>query len=446
MASYADLTDSFKKALKVAYDLRLCFISVTNGSNSVDNFLLNSESLREDTPDYTEITQGAVVDGLRTMRETYADLPAQGRAIVDPTLVEIGKLIGSKSIVSDEINDTEQFWIDWRDYQENTADEKVTARAVTFAADPADSTAGAFRRLTVDHNDQKIEGGRFNNTVTADMDSKGGAFQATYVLNNGEGFVDGLDYLAGNGANIGELAPVSRNQQGGLVQNPMLLGSASTDGDDQTINNWTETTVAGTPIIKVDTANVFQEGLLTTLYSTSFSGATLASSVKLSQRLSSDILANKYTPVLPVIAIQLKGSWTGDITITWGGKTQAYTELDLTLNDFVFLFPDRDKDLYPVNFDAADAEFAVTIASDAGLSATDEVVIGMADIIPLTNIGGIWYGAAMDDVEPDMSDSVSWADTATAVGKIQDTLAFLYQDQTAKGWLNTTGTNTLADF
>lgn len=447
MASYADLTESFKRGLKIAQNMRRCLTDVTNGSNSVDSFDANSEALREDTPDYSVKTQAGVVAALKSLREEYAKLPERGRAVVDPTLVEIGKLIGSPSIVNDAIQDRARFWRDWRDYQENTADERVTGRAVTFASDPTDSSKGWFRRLTVDHNGQKIENGRFNNTVTAQLTQKTGTFQGSYELTAGDGATDALDYLGALGGVLGTLAPVSRGQPSTLIQNPTLLGSANTDNADQTINGpWVQTVNSGTPIVKVDKTNVFQQGLSTTAYSASFSGATGASSVKYAQPIPSAVLANPYAPVLPYLAVMLKGSWTGAIAIEWGGESQSFTEADLTVDTWVPLFVTRDADLYPINFDEASAEFAFTIASDSGLSASDEVVIGFADMLPLQGIGNIFYGAAMADVEPDLQDSVSWADSITVGGDIQDTLAFLYQDTDAGAFLNTTGTNLLADF
>lgn len=451
MATYAQITTGpFVEWVKWVNDERRCIQNVTLGSNSVDNAQANINAIT--TPDFTPNTKRQLEAALDTRRRSQLGaLRASGRAAFLPIAVEIAKVIDSPNVDGDVIQSLTGFFEDWRDFQTDVADERVAVRAITFGPEPAASTAGIYFRLTVEHREgDPIESGRHNQTKTISILRKSGAFQATVEIEGTDGPVDLLDYQAGSAKQAGfggtlETDMVSRGNPdlGGLVTNAMLIGNSDTADNAvvTVITGWTLTKTAS-PAVLIDRTNVFQLGNSTSSFSISLSGND--GEFKIVQNVPAQALADRLAPLLPVVALRLTASWTGTITVTWGGVSQVFTQADLTLNDWVLIAPDRDLDLYPFNFDTASPQYTLNIVNGAAIGA-DELIIGAFFIVQMVRHQGVWYAVLMDDVEPDLQDSVTFVDANSAAGPIQDTLGFTFDDElSGVGFLKTTGANLLA--
>lgn len=426
--SYADDVASFTKAIKVVKD----------DLTSAGTFQTNATALQNDLDTLSTAGVAGVASALLDRRRDHAALRARGRAIVDPTLVQIGKTINSDAVVGDRITDYTKFFRDWRYYQDNTADEKVTARSVTFASEPAAAATGILRRVTVGPfgAGDKIESARKGKTVVGRVKAKNTQYQSTIELgNDDDGPIDDLDYTAASPRKV-RIDAINEANTGNGVSNATMRSDVSSNGaPPTTYSGWTYTKSAGT--VTVVTSPVWRSLPYVTKIVDASSDVTWA------QPLPSVVTQDGYRPWLPGAPLYMEASWTGDITITWGSKSQAFTESDLSGGAWVFLMVDRDADLYPVNFDTAGATWSIRIQHDAAM--TKYMLIGGFYACPGTVFEDINYFHFSHSSYPAIEATLSFADTTTAAGIIQDRLAFLYGDEFEGVYLMTAGTNTISD-
>lgn len=453
MPTYPQLMTSLTNWVKWVDDERRCIQDVTQGSNSVDSAQANLETLIEGTVDFTPNTQRQLAAAADTRRrQQLGALRASARAAGLPIFVEIAKFIGSDHVDNDQITDFVGFWRDQRDYDRDTADQRVTARAITFGAEPAASAAGIIFRLTGEHRaGDPIECGRHNQVKTFRVLSKNGAFNANIEIVGADGPVDNLDYQAGSARQAGfngviNTTMIARGNPnpGGMVTNPLLTGNPDQTDDAAVtaINGWNIAT-ASSPTFLIDATNVFQQGNSTSARSLSLSGNN--GQVTLTQDIPAAAMANRFQPILPVVALRLTAGWTGTIDVSWGDKTQQFTEADLSAGDWVLIAPDRDQDLYPYNWAASAPQYTLDITNGAAVG-TNELGIGAFFVVQMVRHQGIWNAILMDDGEPDLNDEITITDSNSAAGKIQDVLGFVFDDElSGEGFMNTTGTNLLAD-
>jgi hypothetical protein len=412
------------------------------------------EELRHARNEYTQ-AELALANGITTLpqsgktevgtallafRDSLKQIRDRGRTLVTPLLCEVGREIASAQVQGDTITDLSIFFRDWRAWQDGAQDEKVTAKSVTYAAEPSAGALGVLRRLTVGPrgSGDKIESGRHDKTVTARVTALANANASTITISNEDsGPVDELDYLAASPRSTSIDAVNEANQGQGIANGSMRAGGATTDGTAITVmSSWDITLASGS--FAVETTLPWRS--LT--YSPKAGGSD--GDVLLEQDMSFNVLADAYVPWWPMVPLEMEGTWTGDITIGWGNKTQAFTEADLAAaGTWRELGPDRDADLYPVNFHQASSKWSLRIE-------TDNAVTGFVNIGGFYPVVGqkfedVWYFYASSASYAVIQGTVTMADTSTHAGVIQDILTFLWGDDGLGAYLMTAGSNTLAD-
>lgn len=431
--AYADETATFVKAIKVIEE------ELKNARSATENTLTNAAALANDIDTLSPAGKAAVTAQLNARVAAQEGIKAFGRALLLPILVSIGRFINSTVVDGESISDLREFFREWRVYEDVTADEKVTARSVTYASEPSASANGVIKRLTVGHlqSGDKIESGRHDTTVTATVTEKSG-WDQSITLSMGDGPQNLLDYQAGSPRTV-TIRAISEVNDGGLVGNATLRGNTSvTDNAAVTaLTGWTLTNVSGTPTPTIDTGTAFRS----LAYSIAVTGSS--TSWKISRNMENTATSQPFTPVLMGVPMELENGWSGDITLGWGDSTQAFTEADLTAGDWVWLTPDRDIDLYPINWDQDDSEWSLTIATDA--ATPEEVTVGGVFAGFGTLYEDVWYWYFADQAQATVRTTFTMADSNSNAGIIQDVLGFVFDDEGVGAYLMTTGTNTLAD-
>lgn len=417
-----------------------------NARSATENTQANANALTNDLDSLSEAGKQQIVAATAQRERTQGGIKSLMRTILLAVFVQIARDIDSTTVQGESINDLRAFFRHWRYYQYNTIDEKVTARSVTYAAEPAATANGVVRRCTVGRGGtgDKIESGRHDGTVTARVSSKQG-WQQSVTLSMGDGPADDLDYQTGS-RNTVTIAAISEVNTGGLVGNATLRagsGQAVTNNTAVTaLTGWTLTNVSGTPTPTIDTVTFFRS----LAYSIAVTGSS--TSWKISRNMEDAVTADPFTPILMGVPMEMESGWSGDITLGWGSKTQAFTEADLTAGDWVWLFPDRDLDIYPVNFDQDDSEWSLTIATDA--ATPEEVTVGGVFAATGTLYEDVWYWYFADQAQATVEATFTMADSNSNAGIIQDVIGFVFDDDGVGAYLMTansgaTSATTLSD-
>lgn len=417
-----------------------------NARSATENTQTNANALTNDLDSLSEAGKQQIVAATAQRERTQGGIKSLMRTILLAVFVQIARDIDSNTVQGESINDLRAFFRDWRYYQDNTIDEEVTARSVTYAAEPAATANGVIRRCTVGRGGtgDKIESGRHDGTVTARVSSKQG-WQQSVTLSMGDGPADDLDYQTGS-KNTVTIAAISEVNTGNLVGNATLRagsGQAVTNNTAVTVlTGWTLTNVSGTPTPTIDTGTFFRS----LAYSIAVTGSS--TSWKISRNMEDAVTADPFTPILMGVPMEMESGWSGDITLGWGSKTQAFTEADLTAADWVWLFPDRDADIYPVNFDQDDSEWSLTIATDA--ATPEEVTVGGVFAATGTLYEDVWYWYFADQAQATVEATFTMADSNSNAGIIQDVIGFVFDDDGVGAYLMTansgaTSATTLSD-
>lgn len=417
-----------------------------NARSATENTQTNANALTNDLDSLSEAGKQQIVAATAQRERTQGGIKSLMRTILLAVFVQIARDIDSNTVQGESINDLRAFFRDWRYYQDNTIDEEVTDRSVTYAAEPAATANGVIRRCTVGRGGagDKIESGRHDGTVTARVSSKQG-WQQSVTLSMGDGPADDLDYQTGS-KNTVTIAAISEVNTGNLVGNAILRagsGQAVTNNTAVTaLTGWTLTNVSGTPTPTIDTGTFFRS----LAYSIAVTGSS--TSWKISRNMEDAVTADPFTPILMGVPMEMESGWSGDITLGWGSKTQAFTEADLTAGDWVWLFPDRDADIYPVNFDQDDSEWSLTIATDA--ATPEEVTVGGVFAATGTLYEDVWYWYFADQAQATVEATFTMADSNSNAGIIQDVIGFVFDDDGVGAYLMTansgaTSATTLSD-
>lgn len=377
-------------------------------------------------------------------------ITAQMRASFQGPASKVARAIGSNTAQGSSITNWKRFFEDWRAYQDGAADEKVVFRAVTFASEPSASDNGNVKRLTVGIQGagDRMECGRHATTAYCEVTSKPSPFRAISILKGPQGPQNALDVYAGP-SSTQDMEHWNGLRTSGNVTNPNMNGTNTTTDNAAvtSINGWVLATTLGVPTFLINTtaAELWRERAMTGASQPFvFSLATASTTKTFTQRIPAGVMANRRVPILPYLPVRMTTGWEGTITIAWGSKSQAFTHSDLTAGAWVNLYVDRDADLYPEVFDTDDASYTITIATGAGAS-TNEVHFGFFDAPSGVMWNGNWYWVISNDDEPVIGGTLSFADTATAAGEIQDTICMAFEDENVGAYLMTAGTNTLAD-
>ena len=376
----------------------------------------------------------------REHRARLAQIKEDGRRMLDPILAQMGYEAGSRTVDGSSIDNYPRLFLDINADLLGGTPDYIDPRAVTFAANPAISATGIFRRLTKDIQNEPIEDGYHNQTKTIRITSKPVRYQSVAQIEGApSAYADELGFRAGRPRISTGLIAVNDSQQPSGIYNPYLTPSDLThDASITSVPNWTLNTSGG-PTFKVDTGVLWRGRT----YSTKFTGAN-AAYVELTQVIPAAVFADPFRPWDLGVPIRLTTGWQGTIDLTWGGKTQQFTHADLTNGSFVHLFPDLDQDLYPKRFDAAGAMWKLKLTNSQ--VNTDYIYIGGYLPYPMIKHEGVHYSHFSDASEPTVESTKTYADTATAAGKLQDVLSFCYADLApGEAHFPTSGATTISD-
>lgn len=359
---------------------------------------------------------------LAARRTDLARIKDTGRLLMDPLIAQAAREVLSPSVEGNVLVDPKRAFIDINTDLLSGTPDYVAPRDVSYDSEPAGSSTGYFPRLTVDHNGEPIEDGFHNGKKLIQITSRPSTYDVLAEI-RGESniFGDELDYRAGRVART--VLPVVNDARPPVNTNPFLVPSDLTnDADVTAVSGWTLASGGTTPTFKVSTS-VKWRGRSTSLY---FKGGNTGY-VELSQPISRAVFSDPYRPYLLVPYLRLTTGWEGTIDVTWGSKSQQFTHANLTNGAFVPLIPDRDKDLYPLNFDQTSPLWKIKLTNTK--ANTDNLYLACMLQVPLIQHEGLWYAHLSADGVPTALASVDYDDTCTFAGVIQDVLAFLYQDE-----------------
>lgn len=454
--SYAQATTILSNFTKVIYD------DLNNQSGTGAGSLLGNITTAINAHDNMAngSLKAAVNTACQSLRSSAANRRAIYRAILDPVLVNIGYEINSSAIRGGQITNYARFFRDWRDYQDDvglysggSTDEKVTAKAVTYASDPADSATGIFRRLTVDCRAQKIESGRAYSTKTIRVDKTSAAGaqrrRATASIIGANGPVDFLENDGSDSA--GTLECISDANPGSLLAQPLLPKTGATTAGTTVgltaVSGWTGTDEAGSPTVVTTTTSTYLYGDLT--YSYKYTGAGTTRRWTANTPAFSNL--DPYTPISIMVPVYMEASWQGTVTLVVGGTTFLSVAHGSMSAGWNYLTPTINQTLYAINFAAAaNLTTYVQIATGAG-AGSNAIYARPVFIVPMTRnpqLDSAWYSWFMRaDDTPDLHASVSYADSTSIGGKYQYVLDKVYNNngEEPEAYLCTTGTNSLAD-
>lgn len=383
-----------------------------------------------------------VSDGVNSHRDALGSIREHGRQIMDPVLRSMGVTIGSRTVEGSFVSSWSQLFRDINTDLAGGTPDYIDPREVSFASNPGISATGIFRRLTKDILNEPIEDGFHNQTKIIRVVSKPATNQSiAQIEGKPNEYGDNLDYRNGRPRITPNLVAYNDAQTPAGIFNPYLTPSDTTDETAITsIANWTiNTSGSYTFAAETTAANLWRSRASVAR----FTGAN-ASYVELVQRIPAAVFSDMFRPWDIGVPIKLTTGWQGTIDITWGGKTQQFTHSDLTNGAYVHLFPDLDYDLYPKRFDATGASWKLKL-TNSQLN-TDSIWVGGFIPQPMIQHEGVWYSHFSDTNEPTVDSTVSYADTITIGGLIQEVIAFLYQD-VAPGWahLASSGATTIDD-
>lgn len=356
----------------------------------------------------------------------------RARAAMLPWLKRAADLIGSAPFRNDAA------------FRQQLVDEIISEdvyvhpRGVTYGANPSDTDAGIYRRLTVDKNGQTIENAVYNEIiavkVTKTVISGAGATQTQVEFRGGSADGATVIDLKGSGAKVTRtLAGVS----GCVNNNPTLGGNADVDdGDDITdsdsagdqtsggITSWGQTRTAGLTV-KVDTTKV---------YGNQDYGIELgvASKTLTLEQDMEGLALERGIPVGIMVPVNRTGAWEGTITAYHANKNQAWTHSDLASADVWYkLIVDFDSDLYPENWDNTSYnKFKLVVANGAGAGANTITLGGfyVAKMFQLVR-GGCWYVCWEYQTAAQQDDEVSFgADSVTETRGVATLWAAMYPE------------------
>lgn len=383
---------------------------------SIDNVISGLSS------DLDQVYRQNIVNALAARRSGQIGLDEQCGAILDQGLAAYMQAINSPAVNAGVITDRARACFDLR-ASLVSAEEYVASLGDSLASDPSPADGLVPRRLSVDHLGQPIQGG-VRETVTLEVlqtaITGAGVRMVQGVLYGQDGADDALDRAGGTARGVDiALTAYNENKRGAVIGSTFPLSGAPSNGDaiptDQSVLGapWVQTNVAGSPTVVVRTTNPWRSK--TNGVAVSSNSTTRKFEQPLVIPAGADGAPNAYTPIDWIVVVYYDGTWTGTITVTWGSKSQAYTNASFSGAGFYYLLPDLDKDLYPVNFTTTDPKFSVQVATT---SASGEIVLHYADMQRLTARQGHYYGLWSHTNDPAEGRKKTWADSRTFSGAL----------------------------
>jgi hypothetical protein len=97
--------------------------------------------------------------------------------------------------------------------------------------------------------------------------------------------------------------------------------------------------------------------------------------------------AQTFRPTFWAVRFYIATGTSVNFTVSWGGKSQTYSESDLTADAWATITPDMDLDLFPYNWRDGSNLFKITINSISGGS----LFIDNAVFANMSNFNGTWF-------------------------------------------------------
>lgn len=285
---------------------------------------------------------------------------------------------------------------------------------------------GTLYRLNVDAYGFPLEGGyaeRLNMLCSLDNQSGTIVGQEQFTV-LGQPFRDALTWLApGFGSGISALGAsglvgVTAETTQALAQNPSFSQSTGTGATANfALTGWT--LLSGLPAsMSLDTVNFYRAA--------QSEGATPASlsataTVSITQRLSSNAGALALTAYLSQLAVNFTvGGGTGSVTVQIGSK--SWTVLSGGPAGWNLLLPPLDKNLWFINFNAANLAVTITITRTAGTIKVDDFCWS-----PMVNLGGTLFWLIGGSVPFLVNDTISTTDIEPSPpSKLQNWIRFMF--------------------
>lgn len=280
----------------------------------------------------------------------------------------------------------------------------VAQRKATLAAEPAAADNGILDRLTVDENGDTISAGLHNQTLDAVVVEKASQYASTIEIkarNQGNDIFD----LQGPAGSLLIQAVNSVYSGDGLVSNPNLNQGLSSNANaadlsaDTAHGAWT-LTKTGSPTHVWDTSIKYQGN----------TGSHKLYGNNTARKWSQPLVIRRAHRRLPrnyMVAIYVTGTPVARATVVWGSKSQVHN-LSAGWN---YLRLDRDKDLYPVNFEQSAAVLSVEVALTSGSDSSNYVNVCFVGGQNYRQFDGLWYGHWSRTAPSAQFGSFSFADT-----------------------------------
>lgn len=409
-ASYTQAEATLIDVAEGAYDLLVNdgpsqiarLVAVAAAYNGQSNILgsLSSAGTRDD-----------VYESLRTAFNNW-------RPKINTALFEAGK---SAQVDTPFAARSAQWWQWLRDYLSDegvfsggSVDRYVTPRGWTKGSEV---TTGALRlyRCNVDARGQNIETGRPQVTTFRVRGTQRAQSAVVDVL--GEIAGDEPYEMLGTGANssIRLLDAAATNY--GVTEDPYLANADVTN--TTTGLNWY---FSGTWSLNTTAAELYL-GTIRTQRRQTVQGVQASAANATVSRVCSipELEIADQVPMIPVVAIYPDGMGTGTVTVTWGDKSQTFGSLtDTTVQ---LLIPDRDADLFPVNFDDAAAGRVISVQKD---TAAGDLTVSGIFWIPMTFYNNAYWLAVSGTTSPVDGDDQQITDSLSEAASLNTLLARMY--------------------
>lgn len=372
-----------------------------------------------------------------SFRGHYGSRKALARTVLLDALAWIGEELDSEHVSGGSVINESGVFFDFR--KRLVADTHyINARANSYEANPAPGNGMILRRLTVDHLNKAIEGGRHGSDDYAEVVLSqlvgGGVGRARVLLKGSDGPEDELDYQSKGTARDADvfLDFYGDTFPGAVVNSTFKVTgnpSAGATVDSTNLPTWEQSNVAGSPTVTFETATPWrnQTGFLRI--------GGLNTTKRYRQRLVLPNGSGPYRPVDFLAVLRRDANWTGTVTITIGNLTKSFTQADMTTDVLFYGLPTLDDDLYPVNFDTG----AVYAQIDVNTThATGKIDLFYLDVQQMTARQGLWHSAWNWTTDPTIGFVHTFDDTCTYGGETQDTICVAF-DEEPYAYLPTSG-------
>ncbi len=357
----------------------------------LDNLLAN-QTVDADQDAYVQILESdfaaAQAQGAALMRTRVAAAVSSGGAVLSPVLTAYTHHVVNLP------ERTAQRALD-RIYQYFVDNAKtVLSRGINYGAIGSFGAGkGVLQRLTVDENAYDLENEFVEaKTFTCIRDENTGADRHEEVF-EAAGANAGIDSLDATGSGALRRDFVASTSSGSLLRNPSFSqysiagtvapGSPYTLVSGDSITGWTPDVVTNFQLDQDQYArDVVGDPQATSVVFLANSSLTQAFSVN-------RIQLNAAVPYLVALwVLPTAGTTAGTLTVTWGSKSQAFDISLMSVGAWNLVVLDRDRDLWPSQFNVQDATFVLALT---GLTGGTGIKVDEVDFSAMVPFDGTWW-------------------------------------------------------